>query len=146
MKLFQKSEFLKLDEVYKNQINRSYKNLNTSTRTMKEIEKEWAKFKYLVLEHSHKKYLEIRELLKDKGEFPDEEFLSLVVEALIEKPSENTRKNAYDHIWGYFKDKASKDERRQYNKSTDKKNYLYDLAKKYDEKYLIYSYFFIDKN
>ena len=56
----------------------------------------WAKNKYLVLSHSSNIYLEIRQYLK-----------SDLVEAVHVQDLIDQVSNAFQHVWGYFKKKAS---------------------------------------
>ncbi|KAA9292192.1 YbgA family protein [Aerococcus urinae] len=70
----------------------------------------WAQNKYLVLSKSQKIYLEIREYLKTE----DPELA--VVEAYIDQaeamPEDRGQVvNAYQHVWGYFKNRATDQEK-----------------------------------
>ncbi|MDQ0223508.1 UV DNA damage repair endonuclease UvsE [Streptococcus moroccensis] len=111
------------------------------------LEKEWAAYKYLILYYSPKHYQAIRQLLKDKTQFPVVKFYSLIEECLSEPPLDRYQINAIDHIWGYFKKKATDKEKASYLKAkTDLMagkikarrllNWLYKLAIKYDQPYL----------
>lgn len=122
-------------------------------RNIKYLEEEWSRYKYSVLEHSPKIYMDIRELLKDKKEYPILEFYGLLDQALDQETTIGKGINALDHVWGYFKDRAGEDEVKKYNSYIRRfknasisirpvKNYLLKLALKYNEKYLINSYFF----
>lgn len=118
------------------------------------LEKEWAKYKYLVLSRSQKTYLEIREMLKDKSGVNPLSFYAKIEQCLNLPASKKEEINAVNHIWGYFKNQADIKEKTRFHKlmrewSEDKikfsqvKNFLFKLALKYDEKYIKYSYFFI---
>lgn len=121
---------------------------------IKELEKEWARYKYLVLEHSPQIYNEIRSLLKDKNEYPVKEFYQLIDKALAKEVSIKHLVNASDHIWGYFRKKEDEKSREKVDKFYQKienggtskalKRYLWKLAKKYNEEYLLESLYFID--
>lgn len=126
--------------------------LDTSKITS--LEQEWAKYKYSVLEHSSSGYLEIRALLKDKCTYPAKQFYSILEQALDEPLKTDNTVNALLHVWGYFKNIAQSDEKKRFFSSLDKyrnstgklttvKNQLYKLAKKYDENYLLESYYFL---
>ena len=66
----------------------------------------WAKNKYLVLSHSSNIYKEIREYLKqDQVEVSHVE--GLIQQALALPENRGQVSNAFQHIWGYFKKKAS---------------------------------------
>ena len=76
-------------------------------------EKHWAKNKYLVLSKSHKIYLDIREYLKnDQVSLGELEKLIKNAKDLEKSPKDIV--NAYQHIWGYFKDDASLDEKEKF--------------------------------
>lgn len=152
--IFQQELFLNLDEVYQEQIRQSYQYIH-SLGEMKAIEQEWAKYKYLILEHSHKAYLQIRHLLKDKQTFPEQEFLILICQALQEKTDRLTKVNSIDHVWGYFKNTATQEEKEIYKNMWDSfigdeielsemKAFLYALTQKYHVHYLLKSYYFIN--
>ena len=70
---------------------------------IKYLEQEWAKYKYLVLEHSPQNYQSIRNLLKDKAAYPVVAFYQLIDEALQTVPEIGHIINAGQHVWGYFK-------------------------------------------
>lgn len=76
-------------------------------------EKHWAKNKYLVLSKSHKIYLDIREYLKNDQVSLDE-LERLIKNAMDLEESPKDIVNAYQHIWGYFKDDASLDEKEKF--------------------------------
>lgn len=118
------------------------------------LEKEWARYKYLVLSRSQQTYLEIRELLKDKSQGYPLFFYEKIEQCLSLPPNKGEEINAVNHIWGYFKNRADTREKARFHKlmrewSEDKtslkniKNFLLKLALKYDEEYIKYSYFFI---
>ena len=122
-------------------------------KEMKELEKEWARYKYLVLSHSQEKYQKIRMLLKDKSAYPVVQFYTLIEEALDTSPSKNAELNGLDHVWGHLKRKVSEKERIKFLKMkedwlNDKikisriKNWLKKLAIAYDETYLQQSLYF----
>lgn len=116
-------------------------------KEMKELEKEWARYKYLVLSHSQEKYQKIRMLLKDKSAYPVVKFYTLIEEALDTKPSKNAELNGLDHVWGHLKRKVSEKERIKFQKMREDwlndqikisriKKWLKKLAIAYDETYL----------
>ena len=73
----------------------------------------WARNKYLVLSHSSNIYNEIRQYLKN-----EEVEVSLVQEMIdhaCQIPEHRGQVcNAFQHIWGYFKKKATDAERKDY--------------------------------
>ncbi len=118
------------------------------------LEQEWAKYKYSVLELSPNAYLAIRELLKDKHAYPVKQFYSILEQALDQPHEINNAVNALLHVWGYFKNVAQPDEKKRFFSALEKyknntaklttvKNQLYKLAQKYDEQYLLKSYYFL---
>lgn len=127
-------------------------NATTSDASIKELEKEWARYKYAVLEKSPKAYQEIRSLLKDKTSYPVDDFYQ-IIEAVYTQPLHlGHAANAVDHVWGYFKDKASDAEKRRYLKNLDSftedinklpalKRQLLRLAEKYQVDYLLKGYY-----
>lgn len=124
-----------------------------SNKGIKALELEWSKYKYTVLEKSPSDYLEIRSLLKDKSSYPAVCFYS-IIEAALQKPHETGHSiNALQHVWGYFKDIASDKEKESFIKKvqgcqqgkttvTSIKNVLRKMAVKYEQTYLLDSYYF----
>lgn len=123
------------------------------TKNIIQLEKEWSRYKYNVLENSPRIYQEIRELLKDKSSYPVIEFYKLLDQALNTAPTPGTSVNALEHVWGYFKDIADDKERAWYSKTINSasadslslgavKRRLWTMVEKYDEKYLRNSYYF----
>lgn len=117
------------------------------------LEKEWAKYKYIILEKDQNNYLKLRELLKNKKTVSPITFFELIDKSII-KDTSIEFKNASLHIWGYFKGIAIANEKEkfffllnEYNNSNEVrikiKNLLFRLASKYQIHYLLYSYFFI---
>lgn len=79
----------------------------------KVCEQLWATNKYLVLSHSHKVYLQIREYLKQEVvEVAAVESMIQLALSMEEKPSAVV--NAYQHIWSYFKKYATVEEKAQF--------------------------------
>lgn len=128
-------------------------NYLTPIQDIKNLELEWSKYKYNILEHSPRIYKEIRSLLKDKETYPIFEFYSLIDQALNTKVVFGNSVNAISHVWGYFKNKASEKEKKKYNsylKRYEKgslsinaiKKLLWEMSVKYDEDYLLSSYYF----
>lgn len=78
--------------------------LSNSAPKFVELEKEWARYKYLVLEHDPSIYQTIRRRLNDKSEAPVAEFYQLVDTALARAENIGYAINAYQHVAGYFKE------------------------------------------
>ena len=117
------------------------------------LESEWAHYKYCVLERSPEGYKEIRQLLRNKSSYPALKMYQ-IIEASFDLPvSSGNGVNAAQHVWGYFKDKASGVETRHFQTLLQKfsagetgiqpvKNYLRRLAEKHQEDYLLNGYYF----
>lgn len=129
-------------------------NLATTDRPqIKDIEEEWARYKYAVLARSPKNYEAIRVLLKNKSAYPVVEFYTMIEEALDLPAVTNIELNALEHVWGHLKKEATEKERERFQKLkgdwldekitiTRIKNWLYRLAVKYKENYLLQSLYF----
>ena len=70
----------------------------------------WARNKYLVLSHSSKIYLEIRQYLKNDS-VEAEHVQDLINQAVALPENRGQVSNAFQHVWGYFKKKASSAEK-----------------------------------
>lgn len=120
--------------------------------SIKELEEEWARYKYLVLEHDPAIYQQIRELLKDKKAYPVTEFYRLIDEALSRDVKAGTALNAAQHVWGYFKSDADDKTKKKISRAFKNtaagaslrplKRILWKLACEQDEKYLLESLYF----
>lgn len=119
----------------------------------KELETEWARYKYYVLSRSAKNYQAIRELLKAKTEPVAREFYGLVESAMYLPEDIGAQVNAAEHVWGYFSSDCTKAERNRYEKLLQNyrsgessivtvKKHLLTCAKKRDQEYLLNSYYF----
>ena len=83
------------------------------TNQKSQCQQLWARNKYLVLSHSSNIYNEIRQYLKN------EEVEVSHVQELIDRACQIPEHrgqvcNAFQHIWGYFKKKATEAERKDY--------------------------------
>ena len=117
------------------------------------LEIEWGRYKYSVLERSPADYQRIRELLKDKSSDHALAFYRIVERALKEPEDKGRALNALEHVWGYFSDCATPAEVKRYLAKRDGylggatplghvKGLLYRLSQKYQQDYLLGSYFF----
>ena len=111
-----------------------------------QCQKLWAKNKYLVLSYSSKIYLEIRTYLKQE-EVSQNKVSELIKQAVSLPEDKGQVTNALQHIWGYFKKYATKEEKdnffemiEEYHNNKYKKEALIKevkhLLKKYPNKYL----------
>ena len=73
----------------------------------------WARNKYLVLSYSSKIYLEIRQYLKsDSAKVAHVQ--DLIDQAVALPENRGQVSNAFQHVWGYFKKKASSAEKEDF--------------------------------
>ena len=130
-------------------------NLISESKEIKALELEWSRYKYLVLERSPAVYQKIRTLLREKTGYPATAFYWLLEDAMSKDPEAGNAINAAQHIWGYFKDKASEQEKASFLTYTEEcrlgktdarklKKILWKLTEKYQEPYLLNSFYFID--
>lgn len=126
---------------------------SVSNRGISRLESEWAHYKYSVLERSPENYNAIRKLLRDKEAYPALQMYRMIEFALNTPIASGNAINAAEHVWGYFKDKASESERRRFQNAVQKlasgeaetrslKNTLWTLARKHQENYLLEGYYF----
>ena len=73
----------------------------------------WARNKYLVLSHSSKIYLEIRQYLKSDS-VEAAHVQELIDQAIALPENRGQVCNAFQHVWGYFKKKASPAEKENF--------------------------------
>lgn len=129
-------------------------NCTSSDKSIKDLEIEWSRYKYMVLENSPSDYVEIRKLLNEKDAYPATEFYNLIENALSKEITIGNSINAALHIWGYFKKKATDREKNSFLNNIEKyeqgqtslkiiKNNLWKIAVKYNQSYLLDSYYFI---
>ena len=109
------------------------------------IEKLWREEKYHVLLHDQNAYNIIRALLKESPSLEEVQFQ--INEAINHSPTTGSIINAYEHMWGYFKNIATENEKHKALMLKDDfmnhqieldtlLSYLSQLANKYDIKYL----------
>jgi UV DNA damage endonuclease len=127
--------------------------LATGKPNQRLLETEWGRYKYSVLERSPKDYQLIRELLKEKKGDLAVAFYQTVERALDLPEDKGRVVNALEHVWGYFTEVATPAEARNYQILRDGylsgakelmrvKLLLYRLSQKYQQDYLLGSYFF----
>lgn len=126
----------------------------SESKDIKVLELEWSRYKYAVLEKSPNDYKMIRELLKDKNSYPALAFYNIIEHAYRQEVVQGNSVNAILHIWGYFKNLAGAAEKKRFfdllqiyqEKNTSIisiKRFLYRLAEKYRQDYLLRSYYFL---
>ena len=120
---------------------------------IQQLEREWARYKYLILSQSASIYNAIRTLLKNKSDPNTILFYTYIDEALALNEDKGAQVNAAQHVWGYVRKKAdAKDQKRFATlmtayKSERKslkaiKSFLFRLAKKQEMVYLLESLYF----
>lgn len=118
------------------------------------IEEEWSRYKYKVLENAHESYDAIRQMLRDKDMANPVSFYVQVEEALQQEITPGGSVNAALHVWGYFKNLATEKEKAAFLRDMEAfkqgkkplsaiKNSLWKLAVKYQQQYLLDSYYFV---
>jgi UV DNA damage endonuclease len=140
----------------KNKNLSSIKCINSTVQNgnIKYLEKEWSRYKYSVLEKSPEDYLRIRQLLKNKNVYDAVSFYNILECAMARKEEKGHAINALQHVWGYFKDLSTENEKNSFMKLVDGymkseaslltvKNYLKKLTIKYNQEYLKNSYYFL---
>ncbi|MFR7495510.1 MAG: DUF1722 domain-containing protein, partial [Adlercreutzia sp.] len=114
-----------------------------------QLEREWARYKYAVLEHDQTAYLALRALLKDKRTWPAVPFYEIVERALAAPVEPGSFRNAAQHVWGYVAPHATAREHAAFERLLEHddrpaaKRKLHALAEKYDQPYLLESYYFV---
>jgi UV DNA damage endonuclease len=130
------------------------KNCISKDKDIKELEAEWIRYKYKILENSKEDYLEIENLLSNKKEYPSIDFYNIIEECLKKEGSSADFLNATMDIWEYIKDKVMKREKERFliniesfnqgiiSKSKIKNN-LWRLALQYNVEHILDSYYFV---
>ena len=104
---------------------------------------------YAVLEHDQAAYLALRALLKDKRTWPTVPFYEIVERALAAPVEPGSFRNAAQHVWGLrgaARHRARARGVRAPSEHDDRpaaKRKLHALAEKYDQPYLLESYYFV---
>ena len=99
------------------------------TNQKSQCQKLWARNKYLVLSHSSNIYNEIRQYLKN--EQVELSHVQELIDSACQIPEHRGQVcNAFQHIWGYFKKKATDVERKDYMLLLDR--YRFGQASKED--------------
>ena len=99
------------------------------TNQKSQCQQLWARNKYLVLSHSSNIYNEIRQYLKN--EVVEVSHVQELIDRACQIPEHRGQVcNAFQHIWGYFKKKATDTERKDYMLLLDR--YRFGQASKED--------------
>ncbi|MGM0215240.1 DUF1722 domain-containing protein [Enterococcus sp. AZ109] len=123
---------------------------------LQEAQKQWASWKYYVMARSQKEYLALRALFSGNQWSEEKERQFYETLKLVQQlpPNPKAMRNAYEHIWGYFKKAVTKEERAVfYTKLTQLSEtndealpYLRYLNDKYPDAYLSESELFKESN
>ncbi|MBP1042100.1 YbgA family protein [Vagococcus sp. BWB3-3] len=118
-------------------------------------QEEWATWKYLVMSRSQGLYNDIRQLFSGNQWTVEKEkhFRKLLITAQETEPSLGSLRNAYQHVWGYFKKIATPEEKANFQTklaalsltNDQVKPLLYSLARRYKLPYLLNSRLLIEK-
>lgn len=117
------------------------------------IEREWARYKYLVLSSSASLYNDIRNMLKNKENVDVIGFYGIIDTAMLLENNVGAQINAAQHIWGYLNTECSTAEKNRFERLLKEykegianvssiKNHLLKCAIKQDVQYLKNSYYF----
>jgi len=129
-------------------------NCTSTDRKSQALEVEWNRYKYKVLEKSPSTYAEIRKWLLYKDNYNAIAFYNLIEDALQSDYSIKNSINAALHIGGYFIKTATEKEKGDFLKRIEAfkqgkvsldmvKNSLWKMALKYQQDYLLDSYYFV---
>lgn len=120
--------------------------LNGITTAKSLIYDEWAKYKYLIMAYNYESYKECKNIIKNNSGIID---LYTKIDCCTQNQlTDGNLIATLEHMWGYFKASATPQEKKHFFKLLSEKNlmkckdYLYKLAYKYQENYLLNSYFF----
>lgn len=110
----------------------------------------WAHHKYSVMARGYQYYKEIQQLMKDRQNLPvvREHCLIKKIHTVMNKEIPvQALDNVLLHLWGYFKDKACREEKERFfhlTDSTEKMKILYGMSQEYRVQYLLHSTIFAD--
>jgi len=110
----------------------------------------WSHHKYSVMSRGYQYYLDIQQFMKNRKDrsIEQEHDLILMIQMYMEKQiSLKALNNVIEHLWGYFKNKANLQEKTHFFNLPDsikKLNYLFGMAEKYQQNYLLHSTIFAD--
>ncbi|MBU3126447.1 UV DNA damage repair endonuclease UvsE [Clostridium tagluense] len=110
-------------------------------------EKQWAKYKYLLMERNYKYYKECSRLVKENCNI--QQFYEYTDEVMNFPVENGSFINTCEHVWGYVKSSASDKEHAHFRKllmdlehKEKVKIYLKKLCDKYNAEYMLNSYYF----
>ncbi|GFP77161.1 DUF1722 domain-containing protein [Clostridium fungisolvens] len=119
---------------------------------IREAQELWAKYKYCIMERSYYEYKKISEYFSREN-VNLSEIRQILGNVLLMDLSKGQVINTLQHVWGYFKKIADEQEKirffsclKMYENDEctlqEVKEFLYELASKYNTKYLLDSFYF----
>ncbi|MBU3174809.1 UV DNA damage repair endonuclease UvsE [Clostridium estertheticum] len=125
-----------------NDVNNINKKLNSTI-----MEKQWAKYKYVLMERNYKYYKECSKMVKEKCSL--KEFYEYMDEVINIDVEDGSFINTAEHVWGYVKDDVTDKEKVHFAKllldmhhKEKAKLYLRKLCDRYNAEYILNSYYF----
>jgi uncharacterized protein YbgA (DUF1722 family) len=110
----------------------------------------WSHHKYSVMSRGYQYYQDIQQFMKNRKDLPIEQEHDLIMMIQMYMEKQMTLKvlnNVVEHLWGYFNNKANLQEKTHFFNLPDsikKLNYLFSMAEKYRQNYLLHSTVFAD--
>ncbi|NNU76257.1 UV DNA damage repair endonuclease UvsE [Clostridium estertheticum] len=111
------------------------------------MEKQWAKYKYVLMERNYKYYKECSKMVKEKCSL--KEFYEYIDEVINIDVEDGSFINTAEHVWGYVKDDVTDKEKVHFAKllldmlhKEKAKLYLRKLCDRYNAEYILNSYYF----
>ncbi|MCB2292109.1 UV DNA damage repair endonuclease UvsE [Clostridium algoriphilum] len=111
------------------------------------IEKQWAKYKYVLMERNYKYYKTCSNLVKNKCSYAN--FYEYIDEIINLDVDNGSFINTAEHVWGYVKNDVTDKEKNHFNKlmldiehKGKVKLYLKKSCDRYNAEYMINSYYF----
>ena len=110
----------------------------------------WSHHKYSVMGRGYQYYQDIQQFIKNRKDRPigEEHDLIRMIQMYMEKQMTlKASNNIIEHLWGYFKITVNLQEKMYFFNLPDsvkKLNYLFKMAEKYQQNYLLHSTVFAD--
>jgi len=110
----------------------------------------WAHHKYSIMVRGYQYYKEVQKYIRDRHVYPIQQenvLIDKIINYMKMEISEAELENVILHLWRYFKNKASQEEKRHFfdlPNFTSRMDMLFSMVKKYQENYLLYSTIFAD--
>ena len=110
----------------------------------------WAHHKYSIMARGYQYYRNIQSLMKNSPDLSIDQEGDLILKIQSHfkyKVPSKALYNTIEHLWGYFKKETNAEEKTYFFNLSNpiiKINFLFELAKKYQKKYLLHSTIFAD--